>query len=737
MANSFTEVQVTGVTSYTFSIPYISQAHIKVYVGGILQTLNTHYTFTGDYTIEFTAGNVPADTTKFIRVQRDTSTTERLVSFSNTALDASDLNRDSDQVFYMVQEAVDTADGSMTKDAESNFFAEFKRITGVADPVGAQDVSTRNYVDAYVSDQIAGLANSYHIAATAPSNPVANDLWINTTDNTVNVYTGAAWVNGGVKEARRYDFLGSSSSQTIGSRVLFPTSLYGDDAVSIIQVYLNGVLLKPTTTALDFTTGDYDILNIAGLSISPAPVADDEITVVTAATISSTQYAELQSIKDDIDLVTAVAYGGRSVTETFTATTSQTVFTLNTSYIQYVNNVSVYVNGLRTTDFTDTSTSSITLDSPATVGDKVIVVVNDHSVSTSVVDASNVSYVNGSVTSAKDALDDLYVTTASLGSAVSPDLLMNSQFNVWQRGLTITDKIKICDRWDLRDYSAAGGSVTAARETTDNETDQANKYCLKITPSGNTGYQTLTTRLAIEQPLDYWSTEYFTMTFEVDFAYDVDVQLKFQLHKDLTNTTLDIYTGSHQTVSAGKRTISFTGLMSDLSTHAADIGANAHIAAQIRTNAALADGDYRFYRSKLEKGSTFTGWSKPNDFGAELLRCQRYYQTNYPYGYAVGSYSAHPNGYGGTVTSPIQNALIMGVEYGATLRTRDDYALSVHTANSAAIAGKFTNVNTAANLTAHYRAKTDKSFSIGNLTGNTVSSQQKYTFFWVADAEYI
>ena len=109
MANSYVEIPVTGVDSYTFSFPYLEQSHIKVYAGGVLQTQGVHYTFTDSNTIEFSVGNVPTDTNTVIVIQRVTDASGRLITYSNTGLDADDLNLGSNQNFYLAQEAVDAA----------------------------------------------------------------------------------------------------------------------------------------------------------------------------------------------------------------------------------------------------------------------------------------------------------------------------------------------------------------------------------------------------------------------------------------------------------------------------------------------------------------------------------------------------------------------------------------------------------------------------------------------------
>ena len=307
MANSFIDIKVTGTASYSFPFPYLSEDHIKVYVGESLQALGTHYTFTDTYTIQFTAGNIPADTEQYIRILRDTSTPSRLVSYSNTGLDADDLNLNADQVFYMAQEAVDT----------------IEIIEGI-DVAGLLDKTTERY--------------------------------------------------------DRSDFLGSDSYLTIGDRALFSPSLHGGSISSIVQVFLNGVLLKPTTVALDFSTGDYDLNATSGLSISPSPAASDEISVVKTSAIPQETFDEVSALADSAALVTAVAQGGKSVKETFTATAGQTVINLINTYVQNINNVSVYVNGVRQSAYDETTTSSITLVNPLSLGDEIVVIINEYAV---------------------------------------------------------------------------------------------------------------------------------------------------------------------------------------------------------------------------------------------------------------------------------------------------------------------------------------------------------------------
>lgn len=301
MANSYVEIMVSGASSYTFPFPYIAETDVKVYVNGVLQTISTHYTFTSSNILEFTAGNVPADTSHVLLIQRETEAASKLVTYSNTGLDADDLNLGSNQNFYLAQEATDTAERAVSTGADGTLTVG-GRLTNVSDPIDNLDATNKQWV----ASQVAAGSGSVTVDATAPSSPSQGDLWIDTGSNVMYVWTGTQWVNGGVQESVRYDFLGSDGFP-ISTRSLFGGSLYGSNLAAVAEVYLNGVLLKPTTSILDFTTGDYDILDSTGLSISPAPSASDEITVITAASMSAALVSDIGTIKSNLTDINTVS----------------------------------------------------------------------------------------------------------------------------------------------------------------------------------------------------------------------------------------------------------------------------------------------------------------------------------------------------------------------------------------------------------------------------------------------
>ncbi len=86
------------------------------------------------------------------------------------------------------------------------------------------------------------------------------------------------------------------------------------------------------------------------------------------------------------------------------ATAGQTVFTLTeVTYSTDVNNLSIYINGVRQShsSYTETSTTTVTFSSPLDLGDKVLFVVNEaQTINTT--DAQNVTYKGGPSTVADE-----------------------------------------------------------------------------------------------------------------------------------------------------------------------------------------------------------------------------------------------------------------------------------------------------------------------------------------------
>ena len=105
---SFTNLTGNGTAGpFNVSFSYLSEAEVDVFVGGVLKTITTHYTFTSATQITFTSGNEPANGA-VIKIQRDTNIGAKKVDFNDgSVLTESDLDTQNDQLLFGLQELSD------------------------------------------------------------------------------------------------------------------------------------------------------------------------------------------------------------------------------------------------------------------------------------------------------------------------------------------------------------------------------------------------------------------------------------------------------------------------------------------------------------------------------------------------------------------------------------------------------------------------------------------------------
>ncbi len=183
MAFSYAQYAGNGSTT-TFSVPfpYLLKAHVKVYTGfniinGTFTSLlvdGTDYTWTSATQLQTTVAPANGVT---LTILRDTPDSSQLVPWQDGSnLIAGDLNTADLQNLYVVQEQQDRNDAGITQSTTAinnantalstvnalnatallkdgsvamtgNFNLGSNRIVSVAEPSGAQDAATKNYVD--------------------------------------------------------------------------------------------------------------------------------------------------------------------------------------------------------------------------------------------------------------------------------------------------------------------------------------------------------------------------------------------------------------------------------------------------------------------------------------------------------------------------------------------------------------------------------------------------------------
>ena len=140
MANSFVRYTGNGnTTAYSVPFSYRAQEDVTVTLNGVATTA---FTYNGAGT-QITFNTAPALNVA-IEIRRTTSQGTKLVDYaSGSVLTESDLDTDSDQAFFMAQEAIDDS-GDVIKISATNFQwdAQNKRLTNVADPTSDIDAFT-------------------------------------------------------------------------------------------------------------------------------------------------------------------------------------------------------------------------------------------------------------------------------------------------------------------------------------------------------------------------------------------------------------------------------------------------------------------------------------------------------------------------------------------------------------------------------------------------------------------
>ena len=143
--------------------------------------------------------------------------------------------------------------------------------TSIADvnAVGT-DIANVNTVATNLTD-INAFADTYFISATAPASPTLGDLWFDTTNDIMKVYSASGFVNAGSSvngTANRYVYTATSGQTTFAATY---------DA-GYIDVYLNGVKLQNGT---DFTATDG-----ANVVLTVGAALNDQIDIVGYGTFN-------------------------------------------------------------------------------------------------------------------------------------------------------------------------------------------------------------------------------------------------------------------------------------------------------------------------------------------------------------------------------------------------------------------------------------------------------------------
>ena len=277
MANSF--VRYTGdnsTTSYSIPFSYRATSDLTVTLSGVATTafsLNSAGT-------TLTFNSAPAQDAA-IEIRRRTSQTTKLVDYaSGSVLTESDLDTDSDQAFFMSQEAIDDA-GDVIKLSNVNFQWDIqnKRLTNVADPVNNTDGVNKQFISTNLPNitTVSGISSDVTTVAGIASNvtAVASDA----TDIGT-VATNIASVNTVATDIAKVIVVANDLNETVSE--IETAALDLQETTSEIDTVSNNIANVNTVG-----TNIANVNTVAGVSANVTTVAGNNANITTVAGISS------------------------------------------------------------------------------------------------------------------------------------------------------------------------------------------------------------------------------------------------------------------------------------------------------------------------------------------------------------------------------------------------------------------------------------------------------------------
>lgn len=255
---------------------------------------------------------------------------------------------------------------------------------------------------------------------------------------------------------------------------------------------------------------------------------------------------------------------------------------------------------------------------------------------------SKANYATGDVLTAAnmnqvgDNLNDLYAgNTGGIAKAAGKNVLLNSDFSVWQRGTSFTAASGyVADRWYYARYGGATG-VTITRQVTNDTTNLPNiQYCMRVQrDSGNTG----TGAPQIAQSLESinsipYAGKQVTLSFYARAGANFSAASSALTAQVISGTGTDQnnlgagYTGSATPV-AGTATLTTTWQRFSYTGTIAATATEFCVYFNYQPVGTASTNDYfEVTGVQIEQNATATPFARnASTYQAELAACQRYY----------------------------------------------------------------------------------------------------------------
>lgn len=364
---SFALTRTTGDGSTaTFNVPfsYRATADVVVKVAGVTKTITTHYTFPTASTIQFTAGNIPANGA-VVEIRRATSHNARLVDYvAGATLTETDLDTDSEQAFFISQEAIDYATDTIALNANDKFDALSKQVQNLADPTLAQDAVTKNYLEStFLTPSTTNNINTLAPYATqlgllGTADAIADMNTLGTADVVADMNTlGTADVVNDMNTLATADVVADMNTLASADIVADMALLASADVIADMNLLATSdVISDMNTLATADVVADMNTLGTADVvadmnTLGTADVVSDMNTLGTASNVTNmstvaTNIGNVNTCATNISDITAASQAaGVQTVDNFNGDSSTTAFTLSANP-ETENNTAVYIDGV-------------------------------------------------------------------------------------------------------------------------------------------------------------------------------------------------------------------------------------------------------------------------------------------------------------------------------------------------------------------------------------------------------
>jgi len=259
---------------FSISFAYVGEIDVDVFVGGVLKTNNTHYTFTSATQITFTSGNEPANGATIL-IQRDTEIGSAQVDFTDgSVLTETDLDTNTKQLLFGIQELTDDyvkRDGTQTIKANLVFEGATddgnETTLAITDPTAPRTITLPDRSGTVITSGDTG---------TVTSTMIANGTIVDADVN------ASAAISGTKLQAASTSNPGSMSSSDKTKLDGIETGATADQTAAEIRT-----LVENATDSNVFTDADHTKLNGIEASATADQTAAEIRTLVESATDSN------------------------------------------------------------------------------------------------------------------------------------------------------------------------------------------------------------------------------------------------------------------------------------------------------------------------------------------------------------------------------------------------------------------------------------------------------------------